>query len=158
MGTDKLALVRPLLLQFGVIEFRPVVEIVEINSIAGSLFIIREARGRNDGATRLIVMIESADGRIKLRDRFFVDLGARLFADPLLELAISWTLLGDKRNNRIAIEIQTIEDHLIETLADGWVAGCEFSTSVKGDLEPKPREMQNTEWTGNAGTKEGNNI
>ena len=141
-----------LLSQLGIVEFGPVVEVVEIDGVARSFRIVLEIRGAEDRPAGFVVVIVTTDGCIELFNRSLVDLGARLLADPLFELTVCWALLGDVGHERIAIEIETIDDHLIETFAHGRVTGCEFAAGIKRDFEPKSRKVQNTQWSCDAGT------
>ena len=66
------------LFQLGLVEFFPVVEVVEIDGVAEGTGIIRQAVGRENGLARLIVVNIAADGAVEVVDGKFVQLGSGL--------------------------------------------------------------------------------
>lgn len=65
-----------------------------------------------------------------------IDLCSWLLANPLFKLRVRRTFLGDKRNERIVIEVEAVDDRLIKACPYGRVARCEFASSVKRDFKP----------------------
>ena len=101
-------------------------------------------------------MIVAPDCAVELIYGCLVEGGARLLAYPLLELRIGRAFFGDERNDRIALQVEAVDDHLIEPVAYCGVSGREFAASIKGDLEPETWKVQNAEWSGDSGADEGN--
>ena len=95
---------------------------------------VREARCAEDCASRLVVMNIAGDRSVELFDRLLIDPGAGLLANPLFELRIGRTFPGDERDHGVAIQTETVDDHLIEAVANRWVARCEFIAGVERDL------------------------
>lgn len=137
-------------------ELSPVVEIVKINRVARSP--IGNARRAEDGTPGLIIVIVARDRAVQFLNRCLVEGGAGLIANPLLELRVGGSLLRNERNDRLPLQIEAIEDHLVKPVAYGRITVREFSARIERDLEPEPRQVQNAERSGDSGTEEGDKF
>src|SRR5206468_12713886 len=75
---------------------------------------------------------------------------------PRLEFGISRLVLLDVISHRLLFESDRSESHRVETFADARIPGSKLALFLKRDLLPKPRQMDNAKWTGNAGTDQRN--
>jgi len=64
--------------------------------------------------------------------------------------------LFDVISHRLLFESERGERHRIETFTNAGITGSKFTLLLQRDLLPKPREMDNAKWTGNAGTNQRN--
>ena len=106
------------LLQFGGVEFVPVVEVVEVDGVAWVT--VGEACGAEDALAGFIGVDVAGDGGVELLDSFCIDLGA-IFADPLFTLDVGG-FGGDKCEECVAVDAEAVENHLVISCAAAWVA------------------------------------
>jgi len=72
---------------FRYVEFKPVVEVVEVDGISG--IAIGKTIGGKDALASFIVVVVTGDGIVEGSNGTSVKLGAGLLLDPCLELRIS---------------------------------------------------------------------
>lgn len=77
---------------------------------------------------------------VELVDRAFVELGAILL-HPGFELAIGRLALFDVVDHGIAVEAETVNDHLVVAFACARIARGEFADGLKREFEPKARKV-----------------
>jgi hypothetical protein len=118
-------------------ELGPVVKIVKTNRVVRSLVIIGKVRRAKDGTSGLIIVIVACDRVVQFVNGGFVEFGAGLLTNPSFELRVGGSLLRNEGNDRIPLQIEAIDDHLVKPMAYGWIAVRELSAPIEGNLEPE---------------------
>jgi hypothetical protein len=108
------------------VEFFPVVKVVEIDSVFARAGVIGEAVGAENGLTRVVVVNVTLDGGIEFVDGAFVEPGGVLF-HPAFELAIGGLALFNVVNDRVTIEADAVDDHLVVAVARAGITGSKFA-------------------------------
>ena len=133
-------------------EFVPVVEVVEVDSVLECGGVILETAGGEDAFTGIVTVIVAADRGVQFFDVGFVELHARLLLDPVFELGVAGAVILDEIKCFLAIESETIQDHLVITFAAAWVARSEFAAGFERSFEPEAWQVYNTEGASGSGT------
>src|SRR5947199_295962 len=113
-------------------EFVPIIEIVQIDRIARSGSIIRNAVGAENTLASVVVMNISPDSAIELVDASFIELCTRLFFDPGLELRIARTLTLDKACHCVGLQTEGVQHHGVVAFADSGIARAEAPALFQG--------------------------
>src|ERR1044071_6187197 len=141
------------LLQHRVMEFFPIIKIVQIHGVFEGVSVIRNATGTENRFSRPIIVIISTNRGVELLNRAAVELGA-VFLHPRLKLRVGRFGVLDEGQNCIPLETQTVNYHLIKALAGPRISGSEFAGCFERGFKPEPWQMQNTERTRYSGTDE----
>ena len=136
-------------------EFVPVLKIVQAHPIFWSGSVVGNAARAQNTVARPIIVIISAHRSVVLLDglpgqRFGV------FLYPRFKFGIARLVLLDVILDRLFIEPERGKRHRIEAFADAGITEGKFPRCFKRDLLPEAREMDNSEWPGNAGTDQWN--
>jgi hypothetical protein len=136
--------------QDGLVEFIPVVKIVQIHGVAWRGSVIgNAARAQNPLARGIIVVITAHRGVVLLDGLRGERLRVLLY--PGFEFGIGRLVLLDVILYRLFIEPERGTGHRIEASADAGIARSEFTRRFKRDFLPEARKLENAEWTRNAG-------
>src|SRR6266568_4513735 len=131
------------------VEFVPVVEIVQAHSVAWRGSVVGNAARAQNTLARGVIGVITAHRGVMLLDRFAGKrLGVLLY--PYFEFGVRRLVLLDVISYRLFIESECGQSHRIEAFADGRITRSEFTRLLQRNLQPKPRKMDNAKWTGNA--------
>src|SRR5262245_35750459 len=82
--------------KFRLMEFVPVVEVVQINRIGTDRAGVRDGAGFQDAGARVVIVDVARNGDIQLMNGSLVELHARLLLHPGFELRIRRLAVGDE--------------------------------------------------------------
>ena len=133
------------------VKLVPIVEVIQIHSVFWRRSVIGDAACAKNPVPRFVVVIVAAHRRVVLLDRFSI-YRFPILLHPRLEFGIGRVVLLNVISHRLLLESERGESHRIETFANARIAGSKFTFLLERDLLPKPRQMDNAKWTGNAGT------
>ena len=80
----------------------------------------------------------------------------RILLHPRFELRIGRFALLDVIAHGVLFEAKRGQRHRIETFSNARIASRKLTVFLERNLLPKPREMQNAKWAGDAGTNQWN--
>ena len=136
-------------------KFVPIVEIVQIHRVFGRGSIVGNTARSENTLARIIIVIITAHRGVMLLDRLWRE-RLRVLLHPRFELGIGRFVLLDVILDRLFIEPERGAGHRIVASADAGITGSELPHCFQRDFLPEPREMQNAEWPGRAGTDQWN--
>src|SRR5581483_11712790 len=145
------------LLQLRLVELFPIIQIIKVYCILAGRGVIRQRIGAKDALASVIIVIVTPNGRIKFLDGGLVELRAGLF-HPGLELAISRAAVFNEMEDRVTLEPQPVDNHLIVSFARPGITRRKFAARFQRGLEPQTWQMQHAERPGDSGTDEGNDF
>ena len=143
------------LFQDRLMKFVPVVKIVQVHCVLRSGRVVGDAARAQNTLARIVIVNVSAHRGVMLLDRLRVK-RLRVLLHPRFELWIGRLVLLDEILDRLFIEPECGTGHRVVASADAGITGGEFTPRFEGDFLPKPREMENAEWTGRAGADQWN--
>ena len=143
------ALTRDFLRQHRLVEFFPIIQVIQIHGIFRGSAVIRQGIRAENRFARGVIVNVTANRGIEFLDGGLIQLGRILFY-PGFELAIGRFILFDVVNHRVAVQTDTVNDHLIITFPSAGIAGRQFAGAFKGKLEPKAGQMKHAQRTGYA--------
>lgn len=120
----------------------PVVEVIQIDGIADAA-VIGTAYGAANAGAGVIGVDVAGNGGIQCGDGFGIELGGVGF-DPFFRLHVGG-LGGDEGEERIAIDAEAIEHHLIIAHAAAGVICVKFPCGGEGSFLPEARKVKDTE-------------
>src|SRR5688572_19017787 len=109
----------------------PIIEIVQIDRVARRRSVIGKRVRRKNSFTRVIVMEVSSDRRVQLIDRSLVQPHTWLLANPGLKLRVGRTLLLDEINDRLTLESEAVDDHLIVAFSRSGISCGQFASCLQ---------------------------
>lgn len=78
--------------------------------------------------------------------------------NPLFELGVGGLVSADVVEEGLAIDAQGVEGHLIVSGAGSGVVGVKLTHGIEAGFLPETRKMKDTEWAGDTGSDERNNL
>src|ERR1700674_5327939 len=143
------------LFQHRLMELVPIIEVVQVHRIFRCGRVVRHVASTQHILARVVIVNVTAHRRVMLldrprRERFGVLL------HPRFKLGIGRFLLLDAILPRLLLEPERRTSHRIESSPDARITRSEFTRRFERDFLPKPRQMQNAEWPGCAGTDQWN--
>lgn len=138
-------------------EAVPVVEVVEIDGIADLAF-VRDSGGAEDLGAGFVGVDVAGDGGVEFFHGSGIERSTGLREDPGFELRIGGLFVSDEFFKRGFVETESGKNHLVVALTAGRIVGMKFAGSAKRGLEPETWQVKNSEWSGGAGTDQGNEV
>ena len=142
------------LFQDRLMEFVPVVEVVQVDGVVADGAFVADAAGAADALAGGVVVVVTLDGAVALVDGGLVELHAGLFLQPCLELRVGGLAFRDVFLHRVGIQAECADHHRVVALADAGITGGELAAGFEGDFLPQARQVQDTERAGGSGTDE----
>src|SRR5215831_18003366 len=138
------------LFQHCLVEFVPVVEIVQIDGIFRGGCAIRNCGRPQNTFSSVVIVVIPANCRV-----MFLDCGRckrfRVLLYPRLKLRIGRLVLLDEIFHCLLIQTQCCARHCIEAPTNARIPWRELTRRLERNLLPKTRKMKNPKWTGGAG-------
>lgn len=141
--------------QFGLMKKEPVVEIVQIDRISGT---VGEAVFPKDIFASVSVVDVAGDGGVECGDGGVVEFHVWLAENPRFKSGVGRSACFDEFLHGIFRNPEGVEHHGVVTLAATGIAVCQLADGLKGKFLPQARKMQDAEGTGGAGADEWNDL
>ena len=141
--------------QHRAVELIPIIKIVEVHRVFRGGSVVGDAACTQNAHPRLAIVIIAAHCGVMLLDRL-PSQGFGVFHYPRFELRIRRLVLLDVTSYRRFFESQRGKSHCIEAPTNPRITQRKLTGLLQRDFLPKPREMDNAKWTGNAGTDQWN--
>lgn len=142
------------LLEHGLMELEPVVEIVQVDRIREDASVVGNSVGGEDIFPDLIGVAVALDGEVVAMDIGLGEFGA-VGANPGFELGIGGFVRFDKGDEGVGIDAESVTGHGVITFSEARITIGEFACGFETDLLPEAREVECAEGTGGAGADEG---
>lgn len=135
-------------------ELEPVVEIVQVDRVWEDAAVVGDSVGGEDVFTDLIGVAVALDGEVMAMDIGLGEFGS-VGANPGFELRVGGLVGFDEGNESVGIYAEGVTGHGVVPFTEAGVTVCKFAGCFEADFLPEPREVECTEWTGEAGADEG---
>ncbi len=136
-------------------EFKPVIQIIEVDCIREHGAVIQQSVGSEDVLANLVLVDIPRDAQVELVNIGLGQIYAGLGLNPCLELRVGRLLLGDELLEGFRIQSESGNHHAVVSGADAGIARGEFAFGFEGSLEPEPGQVKNAQRAGDAGANKG---
>lgn len=139
------------------VERLPVVEVVEIDGILEGTGVLDIVFCEDRLAGGVVVDV-ARDGGIEFADGFRVEVAAFFLEDPDFEFRVGGFAVADEGEEFLAVDAEAVEDHLVVSLAAGWVIVVQSAGGAEAGLLPEAWEVEDAEGAGDAGGDDRNEF
>ncbi len=135
-------------------ELEPVVQVVQINGTGEDASVVGDSVGGEDAFSDVIAVAVALNGEVVAMNVGFREFGS-VSANPGFELRVGGLVGFDEGNECVGIYAEGVTGHGVVAFTEAGVTVCKFAGCFEADFLPEPREVECTEWTGEAGADEG---
>lgn len=139
------------------VEAQPVVQIVEVDGIKDFPFVL-DVVGAEDGLAGSLAVVIAGNSGIEFIDGSLIELATFLLENPRFALRIRWFFSGDEFGEGFFGDAEAVENHLVVASADRRIIIMQFTSGAQGRFLPQARQVEDSDWAGDAGTDHGDDF